>query len=421
MKTDMKNGNEKIPGHDACAGIYIHIPFCVKKCAYCDFLSAPASESVKDAYVEALKRELMQVLKRMKTQKECISTVYFGGGTPSILKGGQIQEIMNCIRKNGVMEEHPEITLEMNPGTVTPEKLEMLRLAGINRLSIGIQSFHDPELKLLGRIHRAEDAFRCYEQARKAGFDNISLDLMSCLPGQSEKDWEENLKTAIRLNPEHISAYSLIIEENTEFYDRYGENWSEEQEDLDRKMYEMTGFMLKDAGYQRYEISNYAKTGFQSRHNSSYWKGIPYYGCGLGASSLVKDHGVYRRFHETTDLRQYLQASFADWNCLGETCLKEAETDRKEEIIKEGIIFEEMEILSEKSRMEEFMFLGLRMTEGISSNEFFRRFCCLPEDIFSSPIEELLEASLLIKTAEGYKLTEKGLDLSNYCFSKFLL
>lgn len=405
----MKNWNNKIPGHDVCAGIYIHIPFCVKKCAYCDFLSAPASESVKDAYVEALKRELAQVLKRMNTQKERISTIYFGGGTPSILKGEQIQELMDCILENGVPEENPEITLEMNPGTVTPDKMKRIRLAGINRLSIGMQSFHDPELKLLGRIHRAEDALLCYEQARAAGFDNISLDLMSCLPGQSEKDWEENLKTAIRLNPEHISAYSLIIEENTEFYDRYGENWSEEQEDLDRRMYEMTGFMLKEAGYQRYEISNYAKPGYQSRHNSSYWTGIPYYGCGLGASSLVKDHGTWRRFHETTDLQQYLRASFTDWHDLDAI-------DRKEKPV-----LEEMEILTKESRMEEFMFLGLRMTEGISSDEFYSRFGCLPEDIFGGPIDELMKASLLKKTAEGYALTEKGLDLSNYCFSRFLL
>ena len=405
----MKNCNDKIPVHDTCAGIYIHIPFCVKKCAYCDFLSAPASESVKDDYVEALKRELTQVLKRMNTQKERISTIYFGGGTPSILKGEQIQELMHCILENGVPEKNPEITLEMNPGTVTPDKMKQIRLAGINRLSIGMQSFHDPELKLLGRIHRAKDALLCFEQARTAGFDNISLDLMSCLPGQSEKDWEENLKTAIRLDPEHISAYSLIIEENTEFYERYGENWSEEQEDLDRKMYEMTGVMLKEAGYQHYEISNYAKPGYQSRHNSSYWTGIPYYGCGLGASSLVKDHDTWRRFHETTDLQQYLRASFTEWHDLDAI-------DRKGRRV-----LQELEILTIEARMEEFMFLGLRMTEGIASEEFYRHFGCLPEDIFGGPIKELQKDSLLVKTAEGYALTEKGLDLSNYCFSRFLL
>ena len=405
----MKNCNDKIPVHDTCAGIYIHIPFCVKKCAYCDFLSAPASESVKDDYVKALKRELRQVLKRMNTQKERISTIYFGGGTPSILKGEQIRELMHCILENGVLEENPEITLEMNPGTVTPDKMKQIRLAGINRLSIGMQSFHDPELKLLGRIHRAKDALLCFEQARTAGFDNISLDLMSCLPGQSEKDWEENLKTAIRLNPEHISAYSLIIEENTEFYERYGENWSEEQEELDRRMYEMTGVMLKEAGYHRYEISNYAKPGYQSRHNSSYWTGIPYYGCGLGASSLVKDQGTWRRFHETTDLQQYLRASFTEWHDL-------------DAIDREGkTVLQEMEILTKEARMEEFMFLGLRMTEGIASEEFYRRFGCPPEDVFGGPIGELQKDALLVKTAEGYALTEKGLDLCNYCFSKFLL
>ena len=383
------------PAHEECAGIYIHIPFCVRKCEYCDFLSAPAGESVQKAYVDRLNQELFHVLSQMTRDKTCISTIYFGGGTPSILPGRQIVRLMNTLMQSGRVLPDAEVTLEMNPGTVTREKLECYRQAGINRLSIGVQSFQDEELKLLGRIHTREDSEAAYDMARWAGFCNISLDLMSGLPGQTEEKWIRNLMEAVRLQPEHISAYSLIIEEGTPFYKKYGNHWSEENEELDRQMYEDTGKILKNAGYLRYEISNYARPGYESRHNSSYWTGVPYYGCGLGASSLIRRFGGWYRTRNQSDLKKYLK--------------------------EENVVLEEEERLTMQARMEEFMFLGMRLTEGISISEFNRRFQCDFQDIYGAAVWELKKDGMVFQEGDRVALTDRGLDLSNYCFEKFLL
>ncbi|MBQ4046237.1 MAG: radical SAM family heme chaperone HemW [Lachnospiraceae bacterium] len=429
------------------AGLYIHIPFCVKKCNYCDFLSFPADDQVRRAYMDCLEKELDHVLSLMKSKGEIICTVYIGGGTPSVLPAEWICRLVGRIKESGLMaaggldaadEGGAEITIEVNPGTVDDEKLRAYAMAGINRLSMGVQSFHDDELKLLGRIHSAADAIQTFDLARKAGFDNISLDLMSGLPDQTIEKYQASLEEAVRLAPKHISSYSLIIEEGTPFYQTYGPGWSEqeEHEEQDRLMYELTSHFLAGHGYHRYEISNYAMEGWESRHNSSYWTGTPYYGIGLGASSLIRgraerngDSGekdrasaesldLWRRTRNTADMKTYLaaggQLSVNGVSSPGSFCP-----------------LEEDMVLSLQDRMEEFMFLGLRMTKGVSEADFEERFGSSLMQVYGMQVSELIEEGLMAREITGcpaasdtdyrLRLTERGLDLSNYCFARFLM
>ena len=265
-------------------GLYIHIPFCVQKCRYCDFLSFPAGEDEKADYVTLLCEELEK--RSTCFSDHSIATVYVGGGTPSCLSAEQMNRIFEKVKACYRLQEEAEVTVEVNPGTVEGEKLLAYRDMGVNRLSIGLQSTHDSLLKTLGRIHTLEDFLHTYHGARKAGFDNISVDLMSALPGQNKEMLRTTLEQVIALQPEHISCYSLIVEEGTPFY-RMRDQMCFPDEEEDREMYEMTGRMLTEAGYRRYEISNYAKEGKTSVHNSSYWKRVPYLGVGLGASSFM--------------------------------------------------------------------------------------------------------------------------------------
>lgn len=425
----------EFPVHDTCAGIYIHIPFCIRKCAYCDFLSAPAGKEERERYLVCLNQELFEVCRKMEAAGQAVSTIYFGGGTPSILSGGQILQLMDTLKAGAQILPGAEITLEMNPGTVTEEKLECFQKAGINRLSIGAQSFQEEELKLLGRIHSAEDFMKAYKMARSIGFSNISLDLMSGLPGQSLECWQKNLETAVCLNPEHISAYSLIIEEGTPFYDRYGVSWSEENEELDRQMYEATKEILAKAGYLRYEISNYAKPGYESRHNTSYWTGVPYYGCGLGASSLIKRPEGWFRTRNQTKLLAYFQ-NFEKKEASKAECVKKKEFKAdfaknggfKADSAKNGgfeagteTCFEEEVLLTRQERMEEFMFLGLRLTRGIDIRRFEAEFGQKFDPVYGDCVRELIYDGLMQQNGDRLALTDRGLDLSNYCFEKFLL
>lgn len=377
-------------------GLYVHIPFCERKCLYCDFLSAPATEAVKERYVDMLCKEIAGYKK--ETAGYLLETVYFGGGTPSVLNSVQIERLLNVIKETFVIEmPMAEITLEVNPGTVTKERLEAYRRLGINRLSIGVQSAKEKELKLLGRIHTFEEAKQCYYWAREAGFDNISLDVISALPGQTLQDYKETLEEIILLNPEHISSYSLIIEEKTPFYELYAEGKEKEAElpgeETDRAMYTYTKERLKEAGYERYEISNYARPGYESRHNSSYWTGRPYLGVGLGASSLFTN----ARYHNETDLSAYLSAV-------------EAGED----------IRREMERLVESEKMEEFMILGLRMTCGVSKKEFLKRFGCALETVYGQALKRLEKEGLLKTEEDRVALTERGIDVSNRVFLEFV-
>lgn len=385
-------------------GLYVHIPFCVKKCDYCDFLSAPATEETKKNYIRALLSEIRSY--RGKTNGYTVPTVFIGGGTPSAIPASDIEELMEEIRDTFLVDsDRLEATMEVNPGTVTREKLLAYQRAGINRLSFGLQSTDDGELKMLGRIHSYGEFRNNYELAREAGFHNINIDLMSSLPGQTVQTWENSLRTVTVLKPEHISAYSLIIEEGTPFYERYGEGALHHgelpEEETDRLLYHRTKELLEESGYHRYEISNYARAGYECRHNSSYWIGTEYLGLGLGASSLFGG----ARFHNGNDIREYIRL-----------CGEEDKADRLPVNLRE-----EYKRLTLKERMEEFMFLGLRMIRGVSREEFRRRFSRNIQDVYGEEIKQLLTDHLLKAEGDRLALTEYGIDISNYVLSFFLL
>lgn len=373
-------------------GLYIHIPFCIKKCAYCDFLSWSGDKNQKEEYV----RDLEQEIRSYKTfaADYQVSTVYFGGGTPSILETGQIERIMGALRQTFRIEKKAEITLEMNPGTARKEKLKVYRQLGINRLSIGIQSVKNENLKLLGRIHTYEDFLESYHMAREAGFDNISGDLISSLPGQTLEEWKEELEILIRTPLEHLSVYQLIIEEGTEFYERYGEH--EEllpDEETSREIYLWTGEYLENQGFRQYEISNYARAGKESRHNLRYWERKDYLGLGLGAASMIRN----MRMSNTRDWEKYRTG---------------CRDPRK--------IREEVEFLEEPRQIEEFMFLGLRKTRGVSRKEFRRTFGKDLDLIYEKTLKKCLENGMLQESGDRIFLSEEGILLSNQIFADFL-
>lgn len=380
-------------------GIYVHIPFCAKKCNYCDFYSLASDEDEKKNYIEALKREIKEVAKKVSTDYE-VYTIYFGGGTPSIIKADYIKEVLDVIMSHFRLYEddfYPEITIECNPKTVDMDKLSIYKEAGINRISLGLQSTDNDELKLLGRIHTYEDFLESYELVRKSGFKNVNIDLMSAIPNQKTETYKKSLNEIIRLNPEHISSYSLIIEEGTPFFKKYSEDAplfkDLPSEDEDREMYVLTAEKLGKAGYERYEISNYAKPGFYSRHNTSYWDRVPYLGFGVGASSFFEDE----RYKNMANLKEYIK--------------KAGTEDIREEITK----------LSLNDAMSEFMFLGLRKIVGISKSEFKSNFTFYVEEIFGENIKKYINNKLLIDNGEFLRLSDRGLDISNYVISDFLL
>ena len=457
-------------------GLYLHIPFCVQKCRYCDFLSGKGSREEMEEYVEALVREIRaykeylflekkeDVIKKqnaVRIEHECemrfgeeviqneenvlhgikqkleskeqekqnretnvwkskqvaerteadkkqlkendieqleVQTIYFGGGTPSILQADAILRCLDAIRETFTVSETAEITLEMNPGTVTREKLKAYKQAGVNRLSIGLQSVREDELKLLGRIHTFAQFQDCFTMAREEGFRNISVDLISGLPRQTKEAFLESLDIVKNLGAEHISVYSLIIEEGTPFYEWYGEEGSRQEEliseETDREFYELTKQELAKAGYIRYEFSNYAREGFESRHNSSYWTGVDYLGLGLGASSYF----LGERFHNTADKSEYV---------------KNAANPEK--------LRQEVQKLSIEERMEEFMFLGLRLCKGISKLEFERRFNCSIEEVYGNVLKRLIGLNVLFEEGDRIALTDFGIDVSNQVLAEFLL
>lgn len=381
-----------------CMELYIHIPFCIKKCAYCDFLSAPADEDTRQEYVRNLLEEIKNKGKQYGDYE--ITTIFIGGGTPSVLKAGQIADILEEVHRSFFVQKDAEMTIEANPGTLSFEKLSIYKTAGINRISVGLQSADNEELKELGRIHTYETFLESYDMIRKAGFGNVNIDLMSALPGQTVESYEKTLKRVLNLKPEHISAYSLIIEEGTLFYEKYEadellrekglhpkELPSEEEE---RFMYERTKELLEAHGYERYEISNYAKPGFYCKHNVGYWRRENYLGLGLGSASLIENV----RFSNTRDLKEYCKGVFSP-------------VDK--------------ETLSKKQQMEEFMFLGLRMTKGIQREEFKKEFHLSVEAVYGAVLNQLGQEGLLHKEGGRIYLTERGLDVSNYVMAQFLL
>ena len=278
---------KKTDSNEKRGGIYIHIPFCVRKCAYCDFLSAPADEKTQAEYVKALQTEIYQTAKLLSENPYTVDTVFFGGGTPSILAPGHVKALADTLRESFPFAENAEITIECNPGTLDEEKAAVYRQAGINRISFGLQSANNRELKMLGRIHTMEEFVKSYETARAAGFDNINIDLMSALPGQTFESFLHTLDTVLALKPEHISMYSLILEEGTALYEHLDRYPALPDEDTEREMYDTACLRLADNGYHQYEISNFAKEGKACRHNLSYWERKNYLGFGTGAASLL--------------------------------------------------------------------------------------------------------------------------------------
>lgn len=377
--------------------IYIHIPFCVRKCAYCDFLSGPADDKTMEHYVEKLIDEIGAHGTCDSLKGTMVTTIFFGGGTPSILTGGQMQRIMTALKECFPIAEDAEISMEANPGTVTKEKLEFYKQAGINRISFGLQSADNEELKLLGRIHTWEGFLESFQLARECGFDNINVDLISAIPKQTVKSWETSVRQVISLNPEHISAYSLIVEEGTPFFEKYGEGREGEcqlpSEEDEREMYHRTETLLKEAGYHRYEISNYAKEGKECQHNLGYWERKNYLGIGLGASSLMDNV----RYKNTDELECYIRHA-------GEL----------------PKIQENREVLSRIEQMEEFLFLGLRKIQGISVKEFEDTFEQTLEECYGENIARMQNEQLLTMEDGFLKLTKKGIDISNFVFVEIL-
>ena len=371
--------------------LYLHMPFCVRKCAYCDFLSFPTDQETQNLYTRRLREDIDAMGKKYGDIP--VDTIFIGGGTPSVPDSALIVGIMEHVRKAFHVAEGAEISMEANPGTVTREKLTDYRRAGINRLSFGLQSANDRELKLLGRIHTWAEFLESFHLARECGFTNINIDLMSALPGQTCESWKDTLKRVTDLNPEHISAYSLIVEEGTPFGEKYGSEEGRKflpDEDSEREMYHETKRFLRDCGYERYEISNYAKPGRACRHNIGYWTGVPYLGLGLGASSYMDGC----RFAVNSDMKQYLEE-------------------------KPGM-FTDVEKLTKKDMEEEFFYVGLRMTAGVSLPEFERRFGVSAKDVYPGLMEMFVEEKAAVFQGDRFVLTDYGLDVSNYIMAQFL-
>lgn len=408
--------------------LYIHIPFCMKKCQYCDFLSFSADEDTQNAYVEALQREIAYY--GTKCRPYTVTTVYIGGGTPSWLREDLMEAIMAQVRHSFHLAPDAEISIECNPGTVTDYKFLVYKRAGINRISIGLQSANDAELKQLGRIHTFDQFLKTYELARKHDFNNINIDVMSSLPGQSAETYYQSLQQIVRLKPEHISAYSLIIEKGTPFYDLYKFDAVKQEAGLktdvlptEEQVYEMTkmtGQVLKDAGYVHYEISNFARPGFACRHNTGYWERENYLGMGLGASSMMENI----RYTNTSDLYHYIEQTKQIREGIWQYETKADNPGRKRTQIEEvpaTNLHSDAERITRNAQMEEHMFLGLRMIEGIPRDGFEQIFGMPIEAVYPEVLAHLAEEELLIKRAGRIYLTEKGQDLSNYVLAQFLL
>ena len=367
-------------------GIYIHIPFCAAKCNYCDFNSGVAPDSIKNKYIDALCREIESFAK----DGEVVDTIYFGGGTPTILVPEQLIRVLDTVRHKFSLAENCEITTECNPATINEEGFVALRAAGFNRVSIGVQSADESQLKILGRIHNFEDAKRCIADAKKAGFDNVSLDLMFGIPNQDLKNWEDTLALAIELNPQHISCYSLKVEDGTPFASM---DLKIADDDESFKMYEKCVEILQKNGYSRYEISNFAKSGFESRHNCKYWKWDDFVGFGAGAYSCY----MGERYSNIYDVKDYTESVL-----------------KGEDAVKARML------LDKKDMMSEFVFLGLRMDNGVSITEFEERFLEDIFDVFKEQIDKNIKRGTMIQSGGRLKISPDFIYVSNAILSDFV-
>lgn len=388
-------------------GLYVHIPFCMKKCDYCDFLSGVYDEKTQKAYTDSLCREIRYGGNRLKDVS--VASIFIGGGTPSWLNASYMEQILEAIYSVFHVKEKAEISIECNPGTVTQDKFHVYQKIGINRLSIGLQSALEEELKCMGRVHDYQRFLHTFDMARKSGFYNINVDVMTGLPNQTPEKLLYTLDKVILLRPEHISAYALIVEEGTPFYERYQSDVKKQKtgnptkylpdEEAEYHLYKLTQQVLQSHGYHQYEISNYAREGFSCEHNIGYWQRKPYLGVGVGAATLLDD----TRAFNVRDIYDYIR-----------------QCENLEDDQDFSPIWEESTKLSRYDAMEEFMFLGLRMNQGVSRQDFERTFGCSIEGIYNAPLKKLRQEGLLLTEAGRITLTEKGMDLSNYALAHFL-
>ena len=369
--------------------LYIHIPFCKQKCLYCDFPSYSGKESLMNEYTNALNREIVQ-----KAEQYSINSIFIGGGTPSYLNDSNLQSLLGALNKLK-LKDNLEFTIECNPGTLNKKNLSIMKRYNVNRISMGLQATKNSILKEIGRIHSYEEFKNNYFLAREIGFDNINVDLMFGLPNQKLDEWQESLVEIAKLEPEHISVYSLIIEEGTHFYDLYEKNkLNLPEEDDERSMYLVAKDILDRYGYHQYEISNFAKAGKECFHNKVYWKCNEYLGLGVSASSFVDK----KRIKNLDDIQEYIE-----------------KINNKESIV------EEIYVNNVKDNMEEFMFMGLRMIEGININEFKKRFNKDIYEVYGNIIEKNIKRELLICNSEKLFLSCRGMEISNYVMSDFIL
>ena len=390
-------------------GIYIHIPFCIKKCSYCDFISFENKLDFQGKYIEQLKKEIESQKEILKNSD--ITTIYIGGGTPSAIKSKYIVEIINYLNEyiNFKESNNMEITIEVNPGTVTKQKLIDYYNSGINRISIGLQCVQDRLLKIIGRIHNFEQFLETFKMAREVGFKNINVDLMIGLPEQNIEDIKQSIEKILELNPEHISVYSLIVEEGTKISKKIEAGFYQlPDEELERMEYSYVKNKLELAGYNHYEISNFAKEGFFSKHNLNCWKQEEYLGFGIAAHSYYDNI----RFSNTIDLNKYLNATSKDF--------EEANIENMIKLVKSNSLKEIHEVQSELDKKREYMLLGLRTLKGVSITEFKQKFIENPIYLFRKELEKLVNDELIEIDLDYIKLTRKGLDLANLVWEEFV-
>lgn len=374
-------------------GIYIHIPFCKQKCFYCDFVSFCDKDEYIERYWQAIKKEIEFKNKLVDSK---ISTIYYGGGTPSYIDANIIVDILKTIKENYTLTDDCEITIEVNPGTITKEKLELYFNAGINRISIGLQTANDELLKKIGRIHSYDEFIETYQLARQVGFKNINVDLMFGLPGQTVQDLKLSLENIIKLSPEHISVYSLILEEGTKLYDLVKEKKVDlPYEDTERNMYWYIKNTLELNGYNHYEISNFSKIGYESKHNINCWKQMEYIGFGTAAHSYLDS----KRFSNIESVKIYIE---------------NIENDKME---KNSIIHEEQ---NEEEIKKEFMLLGLRKIQGVNIQDFKNKFGDSPIFMYMNELSKLVDDGLIIIEEDNIRLTSKGLDFANIVWEEFV-
>lgn len=365
-------------------GLYIHIPFCRQKCKYCDFTSFTNMEGMFSEYISALTEEMEEY------RAEKVNSVFIGGGTPTALPSGELKKLLQTVFKKFDISADCEFTVEANPGTIDEEKIKVLLDGGVNRISVGVQSFNDNELKKIGRIHDSKMAYNTICQLSELGFSNINIDLMTALPSQTKASLSDTINTALSLPITHISAYSLIIEDGTPLEREYSKGMLIlPNEDEDREMYADTVTALQNNGFHQYEISNFAKNGFECRHNKKYWQCEEYIGLGVAAHSYIDG----KRFYNTSDLSEYIGGKMHTGDEL---------------------------YLTERDKIGEFMIMGLRMNVGISEAEFLKRFRKCIDDVYSRELEKFVSSGLLIRENGTIRFTDRGRDISNTVLCEFV-